>query len=560
MDVPLLPTIFEPAPSTPGEVFFRAPFGGSQTITIEDGSGDILAGDFTGEVELKLNELGIPVGEWSGKLAIDPLSSTGRFAGAAGTLEIAAVNPPFDPTALEFPFDWTISGDIVFGTTLAAGGAIANEYGGTLNIYSSSFVDNSVKGLVMGVGGAITQDIGPTLELDESGAPAPGNGTDSATANIHFSSFHNNRAEALFNDPANAGSLAPFAGWGFGGAILSVASQLNVSHSEFVGNEAYGGIGVARDGTPSVGNGGNALGGAINTYDFSPFDAVGVPGRDSDLNIQYSKFIDNAAYAGAGVDSGTGGHAYGGAVGVSIAFFPEAGELSHNLFVNNTAVGGEGGADGGIGGVGAGGALSISGGAEVDVDYSWFKRNTALGGTGGLAGDGGEGLGGAIGVNGLVTSVPTPFETFTASVDVNRSYFSHNRALGGRGGDQGGSGGAGRGGAIGVSEGTGAAVSHSIIKRNRALGGEGGSDGGDGGAGQGGGVYNGDNSTTTLAHDIILANMAVGGAGNSGGIDGLGQGGGVFNSAEGVVSVDFWTHYFTKFNHASDDGDNLFGV
>lgn len=448
---------------------------------------------------------------------------------------------------------------------LAAGGAIANEFGGTLTIRHSHFSQNAARGLFLSVGGAITQDIGPT---------ADGLGTDSPSAEISHSSFEANTAESIFSDPDAAGPFAPFAGWAIGGAVADIAGSLNVSHTSFEANVARGGNGsidLFGTGDPPVlsqGDGGNGIGGAIFVDDFSPFDVIGVPGRDAFLDVRHSQFSDNAAYGGDAIATGSGGQGAGGAIGFGISydesfgFSSDSGVVRHSVFQQNLAEGGDGGADGGAGGVATGGGIALLTGANVDVNYSHFTHNSVRGGQGTQAGRGGDGLGGAIGVGTLILTAPFPptppfpVDQFVSSLNVHHSFFFHNQAFGGGGGVA-GDGGNGLGGAIGTAGPIGSSfgesstnVSRSMILANRAVGGEGGS--GLGGNGQGGGVFNGDDSMTTLAHDFIFANLAVGGVG------GVGQGGGVFNSEFGDLEIDKFTWLFTRFNHASDEGDNIF--
>ena len=544
---------FEPNPTMPGEVFFRADFAGSQTIT--DDNGDELIGTFAGEVVFKLGdagtpEAGLPVGQWDAVFTVNPNDSNGRFAGATGDLDIVATNPAgFDPDGATLPFDWTIDGELNRPAALAAGGAIGNEFGGSVKIRKSGFDSNSATGVVLGVGGAISQDIGPTLD---------GSGTGSPSIVITHSSFRSNRAEALFSDPANSGDFAPFAGWALGGRRLIEAGNLSVSHTSFHDNEVQGGLGVIDVG-PSVGNGGAALGGAVFSTDFTPFDSDGVPGRDSETNIRFSRFVGNEVEGGQGVGSGVGGHAYGGGVAFSISFFPEMGVVSHSRFNGNMATGGDGGASG-PGGDGIGGAVASTGGAAADIKFSHFTRNYAMGGDGGGSAAGGDGLGGAVGVPRLVTAVPVPDFERPGHIDIRRSSFRFNVAAGGIGGDDAGVGGNGMGGAIGIDSGSTANVSRSLLLRNQARGGLGGEFGGDGGMGQGGGLFNGSESLTELSRNIVFSNLAVGGMGQLGGSDGLGQGGGLFNADDGELEADFLTLLLTRFNEASDEGDNVFGL
>ena len=547
------PTFYDPSPTTPGDVFFEADFTGVQTVT--DINGDALKGTLAGKVVFQLGdagtpEEGLPVGRWDTVFTVDPVESTGRFAGATGDLDAVAFNPPgFDPNAATLPFDWTLEGELNRPTVLGAGGAIANEFGGSLTIGRSEFESNSATGLVLGVGGAITQDVGPTLD---------GMGTAGPAAVISHSSFRGNRAEALISDPASSGGLAPFAGWALGGAILNAAGNLNVSHTGFFENEASGGLGVTGVG-PSVGNGGAAIGGAIFTTDFSPFDAVDVPGRDSEADIRFSEFVGNQVEGGDGDGSGAGGEAYGGGVAFAISFFPEMGGVSHSNFRDNMATGGKGGNDG-QGGNGTGGAVAATGGAAAEISFSRFHKNAAIGGQAGGAASGGDGLGGAVGVTQLVTAVPAPPLERPGQIEIRHSQFRHNVAAGGIGGLDGGVGGNGLGGAVGINSGSMATVSRSLFSRNQASGGRGGESGGIGGLGQGGGFYNGDDSVTELSRSAVFANLAVGGTGSLGGSDGLGQGGGLFNALDGELIVDALTLALTRFNDASDGGDNVFGL
>ena len=115
VDLPLVPL---PLPEDEPDVFFRAAFTGSQIIVAANG--DILAGDFDGEVKLRFFNPLVPeefaTGRWEADLDIDPDSSTGRFAKASGTLTLVADNPPFNPFIDPvYPFDWTVKGKFDLG-------------------------------------------------------------------------------------------------------------------------------------------------------------------------------------------------------------------------------------------------------------------------------------------------------------------------------------------------------------------------------------------------------------------------------------------------------------
>jgi hypothetical protein len=536
----IIPIGGNPTPS-PGEDLLIATFSGAQTIT--DANGDELKGEIAGTVVITLNAESKFEGRWEAEFTIDPDTSTGRFAGANSKVDIVAINPPgFDPSETIYPFDWEINGAIDQPTALGAGGAIGNEFGGSVTVHRGKFDDNMALGAIIGVGGAVSQDVGPT----ENGLA-----TKSPSYSISHSSFTDNKAKALFTDPVLAGDFGPFAGYALGGAILNVAGTVSVGHSSFTGNEAHSGDGIEGN------SAGSAVGGAIFSDDFSPFidpaaaGELGMPpGRNSFLDVHNSRFIGNAAKGGMGSESGDGGSAEGGAIGVSIAFLKESASLRHNAFLDNHAYGGDGGTNGGNGGRAVGGAVAAIAGADVEAIANRFVGNGAHGGDGGPGADGGEARGGAIGLAPIITSDGSDaFDPLTPRIDVVRGIFFHNVAKGGNGG-AGGSGGNGLGGAIGLSDGAEANVHRSLIKRNTAKGGNG-LEGGDGGNGQGGGIYNGD-STASLSRSIVFANLAKGGSGDN---DGLGQGGGLFSDGSFTIERSLIRH-----NRASDDGDNVFGL
>ena len=528
-------------PDAPPEVFFQANFGGEQMIT--DDNGDAMAGIFSGIVVFQINEDGLTTGVWEALFEVNPLTSTGRYAGATGTLEIVAVNPPgFNPAGPTLPFDWTVSGELNQPVGGAAGGAIANEFGGTLEVHGGHFEDNVAQGGFLSVGGAITQDIGPT---------ADGLGTDSPSTVVKRATFRGNQARSLASNPDTAGPFAPFAGWALGGAIANVAGDLEVSRSSFHKNVAQGGDGAVTE-SPFLaqGNGGNAIGGAINQIDFSPFDTVGVPGRDASMEITSTRFVSNVATGGDAALDGTGGQGIGGAIGFGISygealgFSDDSGRVTRSQFSRNVAEGGAGGSDGGTGGDAAGGAIGLTTAAGLEVGTSKFRTNEALGGDGPTDGQGGDGLGGAIGLDVLGTIVPIPglpVGELASTIDVYRGHFYGNLAAGG----DGGLGGNGLGGAVGnagpvnslFGTQSTAELARSIILRNKAVGGEGESD--NGGDAFGGGVYNGNDSTTILSRDLIFANLAKAGSG------GIAEGNNVFNAEDGADPGTLETDRFT---------------
>lgn len=430
--------------------------------------------------------------------------------------------------------DGMVFRDNVVTGGLAAGGAVANEFGGILNVSRTLFENNTSTGFLIGVGGAIASDIGPTED---------GEGTPIAVLNVSSSTFEGNSATASVNDPSLNEDFAAFSGFAFGGAISALSTDATILNSRFINNSVQGGVG--EDGQ----DGGFANGGAIFADDFSPFDAVGLPGRDSSMTIIGSTFEGNESTGGAaGLGGETGGGAAGGAVSISISFFPDTGLISHSRFRNNSATGGVGEQ----GGLAIGGALSVLTGAEVEVHKSQFTANVAQGGESEL-GDGGDGIGGAIGLGQLQPSADFPLLGLPPTVKIASTFFSRNEALGGNGGAA-GNGGLGAGGALGTVSGT-AEVVRSRFIRNQAQGGSAGM----GGDAKGGAVYN-SGAELKLARSFVFANLAEAGEGVDAG--GLGYGGGIFNDLENpdsAIDIDRFTKFFTRFNDA-EEGDNLFGV
>lgn len=412
------------------------------------------------------------------------------------------------------------------GPLIAAGGAIANEFGGSLTIIDSVFINNASLAIGVASGGAITQDVGPTLD---------GLGTGSPSLTVQHSQFIHNRVEVRETNVAALGPFGAFAGFAFGGAISNYAGNASIFHTTFVQNTVRGGDGVGEN------IGGTSSAGAIFTDDFSPFisDPNAIPGRDAHLLVEHSRFLQNVVVAGNGGSSADGGAANGGAIAGSVSFFPDSATIRHSQFIGNRAQAGMGGPNRGQGGVATGGAINANSGASFLIEHSLFRQNTALGGTGET---GGDGRGGAIGLGVLVTNFKNPdgsnlFEFLAPSVEIHHSLISRNVAVGGdclTGGN-------GLGGALAVSSGGSASVSSSLIFRNRAVGGD------TSGDGLGGGISNGQDSDLELTRSLVFGNLAVGG------IRGEGAGGGVNN----LGSIDIIrARIFANF--ASDSDDNFF--
>ena len=96
-----------------------------------------------------------------------------------------------------------------------------------------------------------------------------------------------------------------------------------------------------------------------------------------------------------------------------------------------------------------------------------------------------------------------------------------------------------------------ATVIDSVFSNNQVTGGQ----GVDGGNGLGGGIFNSNGLLTFSGEQtVVKRNHARGGSGTS--VAGQGLGGGIFNA--GFVVADTVPSVFA--NHASDDGDDLFGI
>ena len=89
-------------------VFFRGTFSGTQVVTAADGS--TLTMTLNGDVELVFNDQGAAEGMWFPNFEV--IDGSGRFEGATGSMSGVAINPPFDPNAAEWPFDWYIDGTL----------------------------------------------------------------------------------------------------------------------------------------------------------------------------------------------------------------------------------------------------------------------------------------------------------------------------------------------------------------------------------------------------------------------------------------------------------------
>jgi hypothetical protein len=363
---------------------------------------------------------------------------------------------------------------------------------------------------------------------------------------------HNQAVGAASDTITLAGNVLVLIGAAAGGGVGNIGT-LTVFESRFVGNVARAGNGCMSTGLTGVA--GDAAGGAIASFGFTP---QGLPAVVK-LEVSHSQFLNNQAIGGNDNQSPLlPGHAFGGAV--SSHRFRGGAELnlSHCTFDENKCIGGDHNVvtaaaqddPRAVSNTAAGGGVSAIG--KGTIRESTFERNEAIGGRGvaGTVGipitmNGGDAGGGGIGV-----AFPG------TAVSVSECTVKQNIATGGQAG-AGGSGGNAAG--AGVSNGDAGAsltIADSIIDGNKSRGGKAHTSGptSRGGDGQGGGFYQGTGSITTLTACLITHNRTKGGKGKHGGSDGQGKGGGLYNL--GTVAADPAT-VITK-NHASTSNDDVY--
>jgi hypothetical protein len=438
------------------------------------------------------------------KLKISGNDSSRVFDIQSGTVTIAGM---------------TITDGVTDGRTLdfpGLGGGILNF--GTLNLFNDVLSNNQAVG-------------DPNVNNGfPGGARGGGVQNQEGTLTVEDCQFLNNLARGA------DGSSGPVAGIGAGGGIANgrSAQEVKVIDSEFDGNVAQGGSGGGGTDGRFAGLG---FGGAIV--------------NSGKLTVTGSTFSHNLAIGGndnvGPLAAGAGG---GGAIGSGNSAGTKPVELiiDKSIFDHNQAIGGTGnsvppGAPSPpaslAANIGVGGAIQIVQGSGT-ITGCTLDHNSALGGQGATGSAAGNGVGGAMYVGGVLSSV---------IVTVSECTVEHNAALGGPGGP--GDGGAGLGGGfanVSPLRSATLSVSSTTVDHNKALGG----DGVGGGNGLGGGLYNDATSTLALTGVTVEYNLALGGFGLAG--FGQGIGGGVYTL--GTFSFDSTT--VIKKNHASTSNDNIF--
>ena len=163
---------------------------------------------------------------------------------------------------------------------IAQGGAIANVFGGTLEVTDSTFTENRAAGTMFGSAGAILNEGGGSVLV------------------LDHSTFTGNQATASLG----AGPLINH-GNAVGGAVKnSAGGQATVLHTTFEGNLARGGNGA--DGGPGQ-NGGDAGFGVAGALENAYYGLVG-PSASSTMTVAHSTFLANRTLGGTGGTGGTG--------------------------------------------------------------------------------------------------------------------------------------------------------------------------------------------------------------------------------------------------------------
>ncbi len=273
---------------------------------------------------------------------------------------------------------------------------------------------------------------------------------------------HLNRVQ-MTNNQAQGGVTA-------GGAVANeFGGRLSVSRSHFEGNLSSGGlIGVGGAITSDLG--------PLANEDGAPIGTTGQP----HVSVDRSSFVENSAqsFAGYVVDEAFSGLGGGGAI------------------------------------------LNVTG--VMDITRSSFQGNSARGGAG-VSGipdlpdstSGGAAFGGAI-----LSGDFSPFGQAESRLDVSRSEFVGNTAVGGAGGVEGLDGGVAAGGAVSVGNLGDAEFNRNTFRSNTVVGG----DGASGGVATGGGVSGAGGANLELKRNEFVRNSVEGGAGSLSSATGRGGG------------------------------------
>ena len=432
---------------------------------------------------------------------------------------------------------------------LAAGGAVANEFGGKLTVSRSDFAENEANGVIVGVGGAITSDLGPTVDafsIEGSGVAPEGFPLSGHPPRPHFIDNGSLTVGDTTLSYTGAGSVQTFS------ENLLTGTGTFGSADPFVFTDADGDVLVTYYGrtdiTPSAAEEG--------TFALLPagLHPDGLPFNPGDVYAYWiAEFVvqpeSTGKYAGASgswimdaysapfspTEIGPTGvgvpldYRWESRGDVQLVFPTDQPEvhIERSSFELNTATSqlGHIPTEAFSGLAGGGAILNVTG--LMSVDRSHFVDNSAHSGQGiGGAVRGGPAFGGAINSSNI-----SPFGAAQSVLDVRRSTFINNSAHGGDGGATGSEGGEAGGGAIKITNGGQANLERNRFEGNTATGGDGIGDG-DGGAATGGAVAASAGASMNLNRDRLTGNSADGGAAEDGD-GGVGRGGGL-----GLFTVD----------------------
>lgn len=477
------------------------------------------------------------------------LVCTSFFASPPATFAAATVVTTCTEAGLNAAL--TVGGEITFNCGGPATITVTNQK----VILKNTSIDGSNNGNQVTISGANSKrvlfvDPGVTLTLNNikiangnaSGAtPEPDNGGglfNAGTIVLTYVFFDSNQATK-------------------GGGIFN-AGTATLNQVYFSFNQAsYGGGGLFNNGTLLGVNSGGYSNNTTDNY------GAGIFFNGGTTTFSYLSFEGNISGANGGglyINNGvvsmnnttfTNNRArdLGGAIYNSNSSTSTVLQLDKTTFTGNKVTGD----NAGIGGEGSGGAISMTGGNQLNISNSTFTANTVKGGDG-SENYGGDALGGAIHHHstGALTVTASLFNQNTTTggdgsknsggdaeggaINADRgpmtlvaSTFSNNSATGGLGYGN-GSGGA-EGGAIYNRASNTYTISASTFNGNLAQGGE--SRGYSGGSARGGAVFTDNNNAPFLFNSTLYRNRAIGGAGGSSSSGGNASGGGIYQFAGG---------------------------
>lgn len=440
---------------------------------------------------------------------------------------------------------------------VTAGGAIANEFGGTLTVSRSQFAENLSDGALIGVGGAITSDLGPTAEsrsfsIEGSGEVPQGfplvpnqfrpHTIDDGSLTIGDTTLSYTGAGSAQTFTADLGTRSGTFGSGDPFVFTDADGDQLVT---YYGRTDKGAAAPGEFELLSVDEHPDGLGGGdVFAHWVAEFVVQPAESTGKYAGVTGSWIMDAYSNPFLLSDLTTSGPNAGANFPLSYRWESRPEEepslvfpgltgqpevhIDLSSFENNIASSQLGHIPGeGFSGLAAGGAiLNVTG--IMTVDRSSFSGNSVMSGIGtGGAAKGGPAFGGAINSSNI-----SPFGAAQSELSVRNSFFEGNVATAGAGGDTGAIGGEAAGGAILVTNFGQAELRGNTFAGNQAIGGAG-VDGAQGGAATGGGVAATSGANVELRHNAFTGNSVDGGSSDGTNAGGAGRGG-----ALGLFSVD----------------------